>query len=455
MKSLMKTLVTTLLFTMVVAGPARAQDATKDELARQVRELQERVAQLEAQGRIPAADLEEIRRQIDILTRQIEELKVGGEEPVAGEAGSFGLGAAASKVYRADRGVSIGGYGEMLYENYAGDADSGTVSGKTDQIDFLRAILYAGYKFNDRVVFNSEMEFEHATTGGAVGEVSVEFAYLDFMVNPAFNVRAGMVLLPIGLVNELHEPTAFLGARRPEVEQTIIPSTWRENGAGIFGEVGNVSYRAYVTNSLDSKKFTASGIRSARQKGGKAKAEDFAFSGRVDWHPLPGTMIGGSLFTGGADQGTTTPAGETYDASVTIAELHADAKVRGWLLRGLWSTGEIGDAAQVNLANNLTGNKSVGEEFGGWYGEVGYDLGTLLDLGDAAVIPFARYEQFNPQESVPSGFSLDPAKDASVFTLGVCWKALPQAVIKLDWQNHDNEANSGVDQMNLALGYIF
>ncbi|HEY0593147.1 MAG TPA: hypothetical protein VGF40_15345, partial [Thermoanaerobaculia bacterium] len=383
------------------------------------------------------------------------DLKVGGEEPVAGETGSFGLGAAASKVYRADRGVSLGGYGEMLYENYASDRDDNVASGKTDQIDFLRAILYAGYKFNDRVVFNSEIEFEHATTGDGVGEVSVEFAYLDFLVNPAFNVRAGMVLLPIGLVNELHEPTAFLGARRPNVEQAIIPSTWRENGAGIFGEVGTLSYRAYVTNGLDSREFTASGIRSGRQGGAKAKAEDFAFSGRIDWQPLPGTMFGGALFTGGADQGTTTPAGDSYDATVTIAELHADAKVRGWLLRALWATGEIGDAAQVNLANNLTGNKSVGEEFGGWYGEVGYDLGTVLPLGESAVIPFARYEEFNPQESVPSGFALDPSKDASVLTLGVSWKPLPQAVIKLDWQNYDNAAGRGVDQMNLALGYIF
>lgn len=454
MKSLSKTL-TIALFTLVIALPAFAQEATKDELAAQVRELQEKVANLEARDAVPAPDLEEIRRQIDILTRQIEELKVGGEEPVAGEAGSFGLGAAASKVYRADRGVSLGGYGEMLYENYAADRDDAVASGRTDQIDFLRAILYAGYKFNDRVVFNSEIEFEHATTGGAVGEVSVEFAYLDFMVDPAFNVRAGMVLLPIGLVNELHEPTAFLGARRPDVEQNIIPSTWRENGAGIFGEVGTLSYRAYVTNSLDSKKFTASGIRGARQKGGRAKAEDFAFTGRLDWQPLPGTMIGGALFTGGADQGTTTPAGDAYDATVTIAEVHADAKVRGWLLRALWATGEIGDAAQVNLANNLTGNKSVGDEFGGWYGEVGYDLGTILPLGESAVIPFARYEEFNPQESVPSGFALDPSKDASVLTLGVSWKPLPQAVIKLDWQNYDNAAGTGVDQLNLALGYIF
>ncbi len=231
MKNVLKNLIATLLIVLAVPATASAQETTRDELAAQVRELQEKVARLEQQGSIPAADLAEIRRQIDILTRQIEELKVGGEEPTAGESGAYGLGAAASKVYRSEGGVSIGGYGEMVYENYA-DRDDGVASGKTDQLDFLRAILYAGYKFNDRVVFNSEIEVEHATTGGGVGEVSLEFGYLDFMLRPSFNVRAGMVLLPIGLLNELHEPTAFLGAKRPDVERTIIPSTWRENGVG-------------------------------------------------------------------------------------------------------------------------------------------------------------------------------------------------------------------------------
>lgn len=450
-----RTSIITALLALLIAVPAFSQEPTRDDLAKQVRELQEKVAKLEQQGAIPAADLAEIRRQIDILTRQIEELQVGGKEPVAGESGTHGLGAAASKVYRSEGGVSLGGYGEMVYENYASDRDDAAASGRTDQLDFLRAILYAGYKFNDRVVFNSEIEIEHATTGGGVGEVSLEFGYLDFMINPAFNVRAGMMLLPVGVVNELHEPTAFLGAKRPDVERTIIPSTWRENGVGVFGEAGTVSYRAYVVNGMDSKKFTASGIRSGRQKGGVAKAEDFAFVGRLDWQPMPGTMVGGSLFTGGADQGTKTPAGDAYDATVTIAELHADAKVRGWLLRALWATGELGDARQVNLANGLTGNKSVGEEFGGWYGEVGYDLGTVLPIGEAAVIPFARYEELNSQESVPAGFALDPTKDTTVLTLGVSWKPIPQAVIKFDWQDYDNAGGTGVDQFNLGLGYIF
>ncbi|MGH9457343.1 MAG: hypothetical protein ACRD2J_06835 [Thermoanaerobaculia bacterium] len=443
-------------FTLFAALPLLAQDAaSREELEAKLRDLEARLERIEAAKAAPSDEIAELRRQIDILTREIERLKVVREAPEVGETGTYGLGAAASKVYRTDHGVSIGGYGEMVYENFDASFDSGLPSGSTDQLDFLRAILYAGYKFNDRVIFNSEIEFEHATSGGGIGEVSVEFAYLDFLLRPELNARAGLLLVPMGLINELHEPTAFLGANRPEVESVIIPSTWRENGAGVFGETGSVSYRAYVMTGMDASDFSASGIRSGRQKGGKAKAEDFAVVGRVDWRPVPGTMIGGSIWTGDSAHNLTTPAGEDIDANLTLGELHADVNVRGWSLRALWASGEIGDVAELNLANGLTGSKSVGEEFGGWYGEIGYDLGAVLPLGDDALIPFARYEEYNTQESVPAGFALDPSKDASVATVGFSWKPIPQAVIKVDYQDYDNAADRGVDQFNIALGYIF
>ena len=114
--------------------------------------------------------------------------------------------------------------------------DDGADSGKTDTFDLLRAILYFGYKFDDRFVFNSEIEFEHSTTSES-GSASVEFAYLDYLFKPGFNVRGGLLLVPMGLVDELYEPTTFLGAKRPETERRIIPSTWRENGLGAHGSI--------------------------------------------------------------------------------------------------------------------------------------------------------------------------------------------------------------------------
>ena len=136
--------------------------------------------------------------------------------------GVKGLGPAASNVYRKERGVSLGGYGEALYTNYAELRQDDQPSGKTDEFDFLRAVFYVGYKFSDSILFNSEIEVEHASTDKG-GSVSVEFAYLEFQKRPEIGLRAGMLLVPVGFINELHEPPIFHGARRPEVEQVDHP----------------------------------------------------------------------------------------------------------------------------------------------------------------------------------------------------------------------------------------
>lgn len=428
---------------LVLAPVASAQTASEiDELRARIDLLQKEVESLRETA--DADQLDELQRQIEILTREIEKLRIQRQGPAEADEFSAGLGQAASKVYRSGTGFSFGGYGEAVYENYDSSRDDGTASGKTDQFDFVRAVLYAGYKFSDRVLFNSEIEVEHAK------EIFVEFAYLDFMLNPQFNVRAGMLLLPIGLVNELHEPTAFLGAKRPVTESSVIPSTWRENGAGVYGDVGAVTYRAYIVNGLRGAGFSSSGIRGGRQKGGQALAEDFAFAGRLDWAPVEGVLLGGSLYTG--DSGQDLGIG---GVGTDIFELHADAKLRGWSLRGLWSEASIDDVAELNQALGLTGSKSVGEELGGWYGEVGYDLATLFDMGQMSLIPFARLEQVNTQKKVPAGYSINPATDQEIMTIGVSWKPIPQAVIKFDFQNFDNAAGTGVDQFNLGMGYIF
>jgi hypothetical protein len=325
-------------------------------------------------------------------------------QPAVADVGQYGLGAAASKVYRSAPGISFGGYGEVLYENFGGrnDADAPVA---IDQLDFLRAILYTGYKFSDTVVFNSELEVEHGSTGRG-GEVSVEFAYLDFLLRPELGVRAGMMLMPVGLVNELHEPTAFLGGKRPDVERNVLPSTWREPGVGLFGEAGRFSYRTYVVTGLRAESFTSAGIRGGRQSGARALAEDLAWVGRLDFEPREGVLVGGSLYTGGSAQRRTTPAGATFDGRVTLGELHGDLRYRGFSLRGLWAAGGIGDVTEINLANNLTGSRSVGERFGGWYAEAGYDLAGVLPWGrppsspSCATRTTARRRRFRPASRV-------------------------------------------------------
>ncbi|HET7712210.1 MAG TPA: hypothetical protein VFL80_09805 [Thermoanaerobaculia bacterium] len=443
-----------LLLLLLLSLPSlSAQEAPSPaDLERRIRDLEARVAEMQRVA--PSPDLAEIRRQIDILTREIESLKTPQKvAAVTADQSQYGLGAAASKVYRADGGVSLGGYGEMIYQNVAGTNDSGARVTARDNADMLRAVLYAGYKFSDRVLFNSETEFEHGSTG-AGGEVSVEFAYLDFLVRENMGIRAGLVLVPLGFVNEQHEPTAYLGSRRPLVERVVIPATWREMGVGAFGESGAISWRGYLVTGLNAARFTSSGIRSGRGNGAQSLAEDFALTGRVDWQPVVGATLGGAFYAGNSGQGALVN-GQRLDARVSLYELHAQTKMRGMQLRGVWSRGNIADAAEINALNKLTGPASVGRSFGGWYAEAGYDLATLRGFGDRSLVPFVRYEKFNTQRSVPTGFSLSRALDQSITTLGVQWNPIGQAVIKADYQNVDNEARTGTNQWNVAVGYIF
>src|SRR5688572_25724954 len=175
--------------------------------------------------------LDELERQVDALTRELERSQLGAEV-VDADSAALGLGPAASKVYRVRQGVSIGGYGEIVYNNVASELENDTPSPGNDVIDALRGILYIGYKFNDKLLLNTEIEVEH------VREIYLEFAYLDYRFTDAIGARAGLLLAPMGLVNELHEPPVFLGTARPLTESLIIPTTWRENGIGVSGGVG-------------------------------------------------------------------------------------------------------------------------------------------------------------------------------------------------------------------------
>jgi hypothetical protein len=433
---------------LLLTTSAFAQDAS--DLERRLRALEEKIASMQQ-----TPDVAELQRQIEILGREIEALKTpqADQQVVDTTDEQYGLGAAASKVYRVNRGLSFGGYGEMLYENFAGSVDSGVRATNRDQFDMLRGILYTGYKYNDKVIFNSEIEYEHGSTGSG-GEVSVEFAYLDFLARPDLGVRTGLVLLPMGLVNELHEPTAYLGAKRSVTENAIIPSTWREMGAGVFGESGQLSWRAYVVNSLNGRNFTAGGVRGGRQKGARALSEDLALTARLDWQPLVGTTVGASFFSGNTGQANVVN-GSTVDANYTVYDLHADARFRGVILRGLWARGTLDDAVQLNALNGLTGNRGVGESMGGWYVEAGYDLSSLVQFGESSFTPYARYEQIDTQRRVPAGFTRNPANEQTIFTYGIQFKPIAQIVFKADYQNLDNEAGTGLDQWNVGIGYIF
>lgn len=406
-------------------------------------------------------EIRELARRIDLLSQSVDDLQLG---PVA-QAPSpvHGFGPAASKVYGVGRGVSIGGYGEMLYENFAAERQNDSPSGKLDAIDFLRQIVYFGFKYDDHLLFNSEIEFEHASTGKR-GSVSVEFAYIDALLLPEVNLRAGMLLVPMGFVNELHEPPVFLGARRPEVESSLLPSTWRANGAGFFGyPATGLSYRAYIVESLRAVKsdkdriggFSASGLRDSRQSASSSIAEDFAAVVRADYE-IRGWTFGGSVFHGATAQGDTLVGGRGFDAKTSIYEAHLQLRRYGLRLRGLVAGATVRQAEKLNSASGLVGSSSVGSELRGWYVEGGYDLLQRLLPGSAhEVVPYARFEKLDTQAEVPSGFTSSPANDLTVLTLGAAYFPHPQIVVKSDWQKRTNEARTGINQWNIALGYLF
>ena len=436
----------------IAVQPARADQVEDDRIAqleKEVEALRGEIAALKAAGTAGEA-VAELERKVEVLAGEVERLKLGEAAEATADRSEYGLGPAASKIYRTGRGVSIGGYGEALYQSFDSQRDDGAPSGRTDELDLVRAIVYFGYKFNDRLLFNSEIEFEHAkTAAGEPGEVAVEFAYLDYLWGPALNLRGGLVLVPMGLINELHEPTVFPSTRRPGVETAILPTTWRENGFGLFGEAGPTSYRTYVINGFDASGFTAAGLRGGRQNGARAKAADLAWVGRWDLTAVPGLLAGVSAYLGdsGQDLG---PNVETR-----IVDAHLDWRWRGLQLRALWAQAELDDVAQLNEALGLTGSRSVGEEMAGYYLQAGYDLFSLWRHGEQSLTPFARWEEYDTQRRVPAGYAANPANDIESLTLGLAYQPIEQVILKLDFQDIDNAAGTGVDQWNVALGYVF
>ena len=389
-------------------------------------------------------------RKTNVLAEEVEKIRTEMFIPEDIEYKSaYGLGPAASKVYQVGNGLSLGGYGEANYQTFVDDQDNN----EKDNADFERLVLYVGYKFTDNILFNSEIEFEHSSTDKN-GSVSVEFAALDFFIDPIANVRAGMVLMPMGFVNLIHEPPFYFGNNRPEVERTIIPSTWREIGVGLFGELlPGLTYTSYVVNGLDAKGFSSSGIRGGRQKGSKAKAEDLAFVGRVNYVPaqLPGVTFGASAYLGNSGQNQDFD-GQEVDAFTQLYEAHLEWKYRGLEFRTLGSWGLIDDAAALSAEKG----EVIGEENYGWYAEVGYDvLPHIFPETGQYLAPFFRYEKMDTVASAPTGWADDLTKDREIFQVGLQYKPIPNVVIKADYRNFDSKGGDLPDDFNLGLGFIF
>lgn len=453
---------------IVAQAPSGAQSQSQEqrieELEEKLKSVTEELQDLKAEG-IPDQRLQSIEEKLNVLAEEIDNIKQAAVIPEPTYEQVFGGGPAASKVYLSNKGLSIGGYGELLMGQIVDDGKN--------TVDTQRVVLYFGYKFTDRIIFNSEIEFEHASTEDNVqgddGSVSVEFALLDFLLLQELNLRGGLLLAPFGIINEVHEPTTFFGVFRPLTERFIIPTTWRENGLGIFGDfnlnrAGSLSYKAYVMNSFNAKGFTASSNRGIRTNGTESLFNDVAFVSRVEYDPLPYLTIAGSIFLGNTGQNATIDNpespfnGQKVNGFFQMYEGDIQFQYMGFEGRGLFVYTTLDDAARINALNGFTGDESVGEEQWGYYIEGGYNVLSLVNATSQYfqyLAPFVRWDQFDTQAKVPTGFERNPANDRRDLTIGVNYKPIPQVVVKAEYQWLDNEADESRNQFNFGLGYVF
>jgi hypothetical protein len=351
---------------------------------------------------------ETVAERLDRIDEELGEIRAaGGDEPE-------------------DR-AQLHGYGELHYNNLDG---SGGASDKRE-LDFHRFVLYVGYDYSDSIRFVSELELEHSLSGdGKPGEVELEQAFIDMDLNDAATLRAGLFLLPVGLLNAVHEPPRFNGVERNSVEKQIIPTTWWEGGVGLHGSCeSGWNYALYVHSGLETSTNSNYSVRSGRQKVAKASAESVAATAAIGWQGN-GLAVGGAVqYQDDVTQGSDDLAGNAW-----LGEVHFDATRGPVRLRALYAEWALdGDGPESVDADRQAG----------WYVEPAYRVCDAVTL-------FARYSEWDNQAG-----SSATASEKEQLTVGLNWRPHEQVVFKADaqWQNHA----SGKDQdgFNLGVGYEF
>jgi hypothetical protein len=238
----------------------------------------------------------------------------------------------------------------------------------------------------------------------------------------------------------------------------IIPTTWRENGAGIFGRIADrVSYRVYAVNGFKGEDFTSSGLRKGRQKGSKALANDFAFVARVDVDIVPGLFVGGSVYTGQSGQDQEVNNVSVPDALTTIYELHAQYKGHGASLRALWTEAFVDEAGRLSRVLGKGPDESIANHMRGWYIEAAYDIMPLIVQDTRMSLePYFRFESYDTQRDVSNlGFRRDKSKEIDLYTVGLQFKPISQVVFKLDYRHFDPDHGHRADEVQALVGYVF
>ncbi len=364
----------------------------------------------------------------------------------------------ADKLLSNNKGFTFGGYGQIDYNQPLSSSkyQNGT-------LDVHRMVLLFGYNFNDRLKFVTEVEYEH------VKEVYIEQAFVQYKLNNYINFRGGLMLIPMGIVNEYHEPPTFNGVERPNVDKYIAPTTWRELGFGISGNIieASIKYQLYIMNGFNgydgSAKFSAAnGLRKGRQKGAESYMSSPNFSGKVEYYGIKGLNIGLASYLGNSQTTAYDGLDKNDNAAISSADstivgvsmfgLDMRYQLKGLALRGQLIYTSLGNTEQYNQKLD----SDVGSKMIGYYAEVAYDVFSHSSKIKSQLIPFVRYEVYDTQHEVMEGMKNDNAYDKTYITAGLSWKITPQVVVKSDMQFYKSKADDEYSQMfNAGIGFMF
>lgn len=370
----------------------------------------------------------------------------------------------ADKLLSSDNKLTIGGYGEVHYHQ---PFDSETRM--NGSLDVHRMVMLFGYQFSDRTQFVTELEFEH------VSEVYVEQAFLQHKINKSINFRGGLLLVPMGIVNEYHEPTTFNGVERPLVDSKISPTTWREIGFGLAGTIqpASLKYQAYLVNGFNGYDGTAKlngkgGLRSGRQKGAESYISSPNFTAKLEYYGIRGLNVGLSGYFGdtqsklynGIAKDNETALAKADSSVVGISMIGFDARytLKGLQLRGQFYQVGLSNADQYNKFTGKKGGplNDLGSSMTGYYLEAGYNVFRHLEKVNTELVPFVRLEGYDTHAGVPSNISRNNTYKNSVITTGLTLKLAQGAVLKADLQYvKPDGADSYSKVFSTGLGIMF
>ena len=408
-------------------------------------------------GASPVLGQATVDEKLQILQQEIDELKAqqaartaAPATPPSPSSPDFGsmLDRSASL---ASGGTNILGYGEVGYGKFrqSGDATA----------DLARFVFGFSHRFDDRLTLHSEIEFEHAVVSSEdQGEAEIEQAWVNYRSSDAVNFKGGLFLIPIGILNETHEPPTYYGVQRNQVETRVIPTTWRELGAGMHGVLAeSFRYDFGITTGFDSGRLDdpTTGIRSAHQEGQLANARDLAVYGALNYR-RPGLLVGGGVFSGNTGQnGASNPALQGVPARFTLWDVHAQYRVAGLDLQALYTSGTLGDADKVTaamFAQDPATAFAAPKSMKGWYAQAAYHV---FKRGNFDVAPFVRYERIDIRqaEDPANGLFADPRNDERIRVAGVNFWVHPQVVLKADiqWYTADKSQN----RFDIGAGFMF